>query len=123
MITYVYLHIYDPLKEENTSATGQTILDFFIFCNYKFVLSLLACFFHVLAFQDSQIPHCGAAKSNVSNHSLFEGRLSHLSGYTKLAAGALISMYVNTNRGKSSAEEKCARNFRSNSSLKGDELY
>lgn len=80
-------------------------------------------FFHVLAFQDGQIPDSGAEKSNVNNPSLFEGKLSHLSSYTKLAAGTLISMHVNTNSDKSSTEERHARNFRSNSCHKGDELY
>lgn len=77
----------------------------------------------MLAFQDGQIPDSGAGKSNVSNPSLLEGKLGHLSSYTKLAAGALLSMYVNTNKGKSSAEERHARNFLSNSCHKGDELY
>lgn len=45
MITYIYLHIYDTLGDENASAAGQTILDFFLICSYKFVISLLACFF------------------------------------------------------------------------------
>lgn len=81
----------------------------------------------MLAFQDGQIPDSGAGKSNVSNPSLFEGKLGHLSAlpcssYTKLTAGTLISIYVNTNRGKSSTEERHARNFRSNSCHKGDEL-
>lgn len=77
----------------------------------------------MLAFQDGQIPDSGAGKSNVSNPSLFEGQVSHLSSYTKLTAGTLISIYVNTNRGKSWAEERHARNSQSNSCHEGDELY
>lgn len=82
----------------------------------------------MLAFQDGQISDSGAGKSNVSNPSLFEGKLAHpsalpCSSYTKLAAGALISIYINTNRGKSSTEERHARNFRSNSCHKGDVLH
>lgn len=76
----------------------------------------------MLAFQGGQIPDSCAGKRNASNPSLFEGTLSHLSSYIKLAAGALISVYVNKNRGKSFTEGSHARNFRCNSCHQGDEL-
>lgn len=61
LLTSVYVYM-THCGDENLSATGQTILDFFLICSYKFVLLLLVFFFHVLAFQDGQIPDSGAER-------------------------------------------------------------